>query len=80
MWTIGGALKTVLAGHDGVVWSAEFSADGRRVITASFDRTARRWYVDANELLAVARRAVPRAYTPVERERFGAQLADPASP
>jgi WD40 repeat protein len=29
--------------HDGAVWSAQFSADGQRVVTASRDKTARIW-------------------------------------
>jgi WD40 repeat protein len=31
--------------HAGVVWSAAFSPDGRRVVTASKDTTARVWHV-----------------------------------
>ena len=29
--------------HDGTVSSAQFSADGQRVVTASWDKTARVW-------------------------------------
>src|SRR5260370_22839428 len=29
--------------HDGEVYSAQFSADGQRVVTVSFDQTARVW-------------------------------------
>ena len=36
------AIRT-FAGHEGSVRSAEFSADGLRVLTASYDRTARVW-------------------------------------
>ena len=32
-----------LSGHGGVVWSAAFSADGGRVVTSSWDETARIW-------------------------------------
>ena len=33
----------VLRGHDKVVWSAAFSPDGSRIVTASVDKTARIW-------------------------------------
>ncbi|HJZ54208.1 MAG TPA: hypothetical protein VKE74_04590, partial [Gemmataceae bacterium] len=32
-----------LKGHTGMVYSASFSADGTRVVTGSYDRTARVW-------------------------------------
>jgi WD40 repeat protein len=34
-------LIAVLKGHEGAVWSAAFSSDGKRVVTASADKTAR---------------------------------------
>ena len=43
----------VLKGHEHSVWSAAFSPDGRRVVTASSDNTARLWDVSRSE---VARR------------------------
>jgi WD40 repeat protein len=33
----------VLAGHSHAIWSADFSPDGTRIVTASEDRTARVW-------------------------------------
>jgi WD40 repeat protein len=33
----------VLPKHDGIAWSAAFSPDGSRVVTASWDKTARVW-------------------------------------
>ena len=32
-----------LSGHEGLVTGAAFSADGNRVVTASYDSTARVW-------------------------------------
>ena len=37
--------KRQLRGHQGEVWSAQFSADGKTVLTASSDLTARLWDV-----------------------------------
>lgn len=36
----------VLRGHEGLVFSASFSADGRRIVSASDDRTVRIWRAD----------------------------------
>jgi WD40 repeat protein len=45
----------VLRGHDGIVWSAAFSPDGSRVVTASRDGTARIWDAMSGEELHVLR-------------------------
>ncbi len=37
----------MLEGHGGAVFHAEFSADGRRVVTSSLDHTARVWDVES---------------------------------
>jgi WD40 repeat protein len=42
-----GRLLARLSGHGGIIYNVNFSADGARVVTASFDRTARIWDVDA---------------------------------
>ncbi|MFO0606081.1 MAG: CHAT domain-containing protein [Polyangiales bacterium] len=50
----GGELRIVrvLRGHRGPVFAAQFSPDGRRLLTASYDQTAGYWDVDDGTLLA----------------------------
>jgi WD40 repeat protein len=38
--------------HDGPVYSAQFSADGQRVVTASWDQTARVWNAETGKALS----------------------------
>src|SRR6185295_13562312 len=42
----------VLAGHEYVVWSAQFNPDGTRIATASLDNTARVWDAATGKTLA----------------------------
>jgi hypothetical protein len=41
-----------LEGHEGPVHSAQFSPDGKRIVTASDDKTARLWDTESGKLLA----------------------------
>jgi WD40 repeat protein len=49
------ALRCVLHGHEGAVQSAAFSPDGTRIVTASYDHTARLWDTSSGRELAVLR-------------------------
>jgi len=48
-----GAQRALLEGHTGSLHSAAWSRDGRRVVTASDDKTARVWDVASGRTLAV---------------------------
>jgi hypothetical protein len=45
------ALRAVLQGHDDSVWSAAFTPDGSRIVTASHDKTARVWDAKGGQAL-----------------------------
>ena len=45
--------RQTLSGHKGGVWSAAYSADGSRIVTASYDNTARIWDAATGRLLNV---------------------------
>src|SRR5262245_25367286 len=55
-WTVPPVLEPVLLrGHEDVVRAVAFSADGKRVATASADRTARVWATNGTEKPVVLR-------------------------
>ncbi len=43
--------EAVLRGHTSVVWSASFSPDGKRIVSASYDNTVRIWDAQSGECL-----------------------------
>ena len=47
--------RIVLKGNDGVLWSARLAPDGKRIVTASEDKTARVWNAENGDQLAILR-------------------------
>jgi WD40 repeat protein len=45
-----------LRGHEGLVWSAAFSPDGKRIVTASQDKTARLWDAETGKQIGASLR------------------------
>jgi hypothetical protein len=41
--------RFILLGHEDAVYSAAFSPDGKRIVTASFDQTARLWDAESGK-------------------------------
>jgi len=61
-------------GHADIVYSAAFSPDGKTIVTASLDDTARLWVADIRDLLAQAASLIqrdPPVFTDEERRQFG---------
>jgi WD40 repeat protein len=72
-----GNVLATLAGHTAHAGPVAFSPDDTRVLTGSWDKTARLWSVSkpAQDLIKIVRTSVPRCLTPMQREAF--QLGTP---
>jgi hypothetical protein len=75
MWDAAtGAALVTLRGHSRVVSSTAFSPDGNRVVTASFDKTARVWQLPPrcqaliDAVTAPAPAGMPRLLSEAQRE------------
>ena len=47
--------ERIVLGHKGLLWGASFAPDGRRIVTASEDKTARVWDAENGDQLAILR-------------------------
>ena len=59
-----------LRGHSGEVFGVAYSPDGKRLATASEDKTVQVYAIDIRELLNLARSRVTRDFTPDECQRY----------
>ena len=59
-----------MCGHEGSVRSASFSPDGQRVVTASYDNTARVWPAAIPELQRVLRETNSDCLSPEARRLY----------
>jgi hypothetical protein len=68
----GQPIGETLTGHEDVVWSAAFSPDGRRIVTASKDQTAGIWdtFPDTQGLVSQAKADIPLCLTLAQRKTF----------
>lgn len=73
-----GEERIVIRSHSEPISSVAFSNDGRRLITASRDETVAIWpvYRSVEDLVAEAKRRLPRRLTDEQRRRFFLQPAD----
>ena len=62
--------RATLKGHTDNVLSASFSPDGRRVVIASDDDTARLWPGAGQTLVDHAKEIVPRCLSQAQRQRY----------
>ncbi|MCG7755883.1 MAG: hypothetical protein LZF63_04400 [Nitrosomonas sp.] len=76
LWdAVSGKELAVRRGHKDEVFNAQFSPDGKSIVTASYDKTARLWPCDIcrpiDEIAAELQRRIGRDLTEEERRRFG---------
>ena len=55
--------------HTGYVWSASFSPDGQRIVSASADKTARVWDVGTGESCKRSPATAPPSPAPLQPRR-----------
>jgi len=69
-WSSSWGERRLLTGHTGGVTAVAFSPNGARVLTGSFDMTARLWpmFSSAQALVEEVKASAPRCLTPTQRE------------
>lgn len=65
-----GVLLLTLSGHTDSVWDANFSANGKRLATASWDGTVRIYTIFVEDLIELARTRITRTLTRAECKEY----------
>jgi WD40 repeat protein len=69
-----------LTGHCDVVHRVTFSPDGKYILTASGDKTARLWHTDYHDAIHHVCGLLSRDLTPEERTQYGITDRQPTCP
>jgi WD40 repeat protein len=74
------SLPVTLYGHTRAIYSVAFSPDGKRLVTASRDGTARIYAIDINDLIKIATSRLTRSLTAQECQQYLHLDVCPATP
>lgn len=81
LWDVAtGKQLMIFAGHTDGINSGYFSRDGKTIVTASDDKTARLWPADYHDTIRALCTELTRDLTPDERAQYGIADQEPTYP